>query len=85
MKELLKFLIISLTEKTTNIEIKEQISKSNANYTIYISGGDIGRLIGKKGRTIKAIRVLSSAVEKKFSNKIVSVEIIDQSNNESSN
>lgn len=84
MKELLKFLITSLIEETATIEIKEQITKSNISCTIYISGGDIGRLIGKKGRTIKAIRVLSSAVEKKFSNKTVSVEIIDQTNNESS-
>lgn len=85
MKELLKFLITSLIEGVAVIEIKEKITKLNANYMISISGGDIGRLIGKKGRTIKAIRVLTSAVEKKFSNKIVSVEIIDRTKNVSSN
>lgn len=55
MKKLLEF----LTKKTTGIkdfEVKEEIQNDFVDFTILTEPGTAGLIIGKGGKTIKAIR-----------------------------
>lgn len=65
MKEALENLIRPLVGNADAVEV---IEKQNGNTTVlevHVEQADIGRLIGREGRTIKAIRSLLYAVSQK--------------------
>lgn len=58
MKQLLEFLIQSIVNYPQEVSIKEEIEGEVANLTIKANPEDIKVIIGRNGRTIKAIRNL---------------------------
>lgn len=56
MKNLLQFIISSIVEKEEKVEIKEDEQSGIVNLTISVDKDDMGKVIGKNGRVIKAIR-----------------------------
>ena len=70
MKQLVETLICSIVDDTENILIEESIidfkDASLYKYTVTVSKDDVGKLIGKGGRSASAIRaVLKAAGAKK--------------------
>lgn len=59
MKDFILFLISSIVDNPDKIQLKEEKTESGfINYLLKVAPGDIGRIIGKKGQIIKAIRNL---------------------------
>lgn len=56
MKKTLDFLIASIVDKPEKISIEEQEQNGIVNFTITVDKDDMGKVIGKNGRVIKAIR-----------------------------
>ena len=57
MKKLLKYILVSIVEKPEDIEITEKEVQENVlEYQISVNPEDMGRVIGKNGKVIKAIR-----------------------------
>ena len=62
MKELLEFLIQSLVQHPDEVVITETISEDGmCKYSVHVNNEDMGRIIGRGGKTARAIRLLISA------------------------
>ncbi len=58
MKEFLELLIKNLVEFPEQVSIEESESSEGVELMVTVAKEDLGRIIGKNGRVIKAIRVL---------------------------
>ncbi len=56
MKKILNFIIASIVDKSDEIKIKEEESDGVINYKVAVAKEDMGKVIGKNGKIIKAIR-----------------------------
>ena len=75
MKELLENILKQLVDSPEQVEVKEIDSEKITVYELRVAQADIGKVIGKEGRTINAIRtVVSCASAKK--NKRIMVEVV---------
>jgi len=76
MKYFLDFVIRALVEFPDEVDIEEFDKGQNTVFVVRLNPADIGRVIGKNGRTISAIRSVLNAAATKV-NKHVSLEIAD--------
>lgn len=76
MKELLEFMAKSLVEQAEAVEVTSEETGTETVYHIKTADSDIGRVIGKQGRIIKAIRTVAKAAAVKEGTK-VRVEIVE--------
>jgi predicted RNA-binding protein YlqC (UPF0109 family) len=58
MKKLLELIVKSIVEKPQGVEIKKEVGEGFVNFSLKVDPEDIKIVIGKKGRTIRAIRNL---------------------------
>ncbi len=56
MKNLLEYILIHLVEHPEEVSITEETSDRGVTYVIQVHADDIGRVIGKGGSVIHAIR-----------------------------
>jgi hypothetical protein len=61
MKELLDFIIKGLVDRPEAVEVKEEVAGNDVRYTVQVAPEDLGRVIGKKGQTAKALRFVMGA------------------------
>lgn len=76
MKDLLIFLARSLVRNPSEVEVSEEEVEGRTVYKLRVARDDMGRIIGKGGKTAKAIRVLVSAAAAKV-DRHVSVDIVE--------
>lgn len=76
MKGLVEVLARSLVDNPTPVEVAEQRNDGEAVYRLKVGRDDLGKVIGKKGRTAKAFRTLLSAAGAK-QNLRVTLEIVE--------
>ena len=58
MKEAVEKIIIALVGDKEAVEISETVSDKSEVFKVRVGKDDMGRLIGREGRTIKAVRSL---------------------------
>lgn len=58
MKDTLKFIISSIVENEKEVEVTEEEDQGVINFTIKVDPSEMGKIIGKEGKVIKAIRNL---------------------------
>jgi len=75
MKDLLRYLIEAIVDDREAISISEVDGEKTTIYEIKVADADVGKLIGKKGRTINAIRTVVKAATSKGSKKVM-VEVL---------
>lgn len=56
MKDTLNFIVTSIVEKPDAVSIAEEEKDGVLNFVITVDKDDMGRIIGKQGKVIKAIR-----------------------------
>jgi predicted RNA-binding protein YlqC (UPF0109 family) len=56
MKEAIERIVKSLVGESDAVEVSESSDGKNVRIAVRVAEGDYGRLIGREGRTIKAIR-----------------------------
>ncbi len=61
MVELIKSILLEIVEDKDAIRVIEEKDGSVVNITINVAEGDMGRVIGKGGRVINAIRTIAKA------------------------
>jgi predicted RNA-binding protein YlqC (UPF0109 family) len=76
MKMLIEFLTKALVDKPDEVEVREVVGEKTTVYELRVGEGDLGKVIGKHGRTIRAIRTLLSAAATK-ENKRAVLEILE--------
>ena len=76
MKEILKTIIENLVDDTESIEITEKENNKIIELQVRISKDDMGKVIGKQGKTANAIRTIMKSVAGK-DNKKISIEFVD--------
>jgi hypothetical protein len=76
MKELVEFIVKSLVDKPEAVELKEVEGEKSAVLELRVDSADLGKVIGKQGRTAKAIRTIINASGVKNGKKVI-LEILD--------
>lgn len=79
MKELLKYAACLVVNEKNRVEVSETEDPGLKKFVIAVAPGDIRNIIGREGKTIKAIRSLISmaSINKSFKKK-TAVEIVEQ-------
>jgi predicted RNA-binding protein YlqC (UPF0109 family) len=78
MKDAVEKIVKALVEDAQAVEVSERAGDS-ANTTVIavkVAGGDMGKLIGREGRTIRALRSLLYAASQKHRRRFV-LEVIE--------
>ncbi len=76
MKELIEYIAKSLVDNPDRVQVTELQGEKTAIYELRVHPDDLGKVIGKQGRTARAIRTLVSAAATK-QNKRAMVEIME--------
>ncbi|MCA9954269.1 MAG: KH domain-containing protein [Ardenticatenaceae bacterium] len=79
MKDLVEYVVKSLVESPDEVSVEEIDDAAETVLELTVSGSDMGRIIGKSGRVINAIRTLAQVAAAK-QGKRVSVELIETGN-----
>jgi hypothetical protein len=77
MREFIEYIAKSLVDKPEDVKIEETEEEGRMKYRLFVNKDETGKVIGKEGRTAKAIRTLLTAVAAK-SGKRCSLEIPDK-------
>ena len=66
MKELLEYMLKELVDSPDNVEItEEEEDDKTVIFKIKVAEDDLGKVIGKKGRTANSIRIIMRAASAK--------------------
>jgi predicted RNA-binding protein YlqC (UPF0109 family) len=76
LENLLLFLARSLVDEPEKVEVEGRETESRVELTLRVAPGDVGKVIGRQGRIVKAIRTVMKAASVK-ANKRVNVEVAD--------
>ncbi len=76
LESLLLTLARSLVDEPERVEVSGRESDSRVDLELRVAPGDMGRIIGRQGRTIRAIRSVVKAASVKLG-KRVNVEVAD--------
>ncbi|MCI0696393.1 KH domain-containing protein [candidate division KSB1 bacterium] len=76
MKEFLEFIIKHLVDKPNEVQVNEVDGERTIVYELRVGQGDMGKVIGKHGKTAKSIRTLLAAASAKAGKRAV-LEILE--------
>jgi uncharacterized protein len=76
MKELIKYLAQALVDNPDMVEVSEVVGEQTSVLELRVAKEDLGKVIGKQGRTAKAMRTILSAASTKVRKRSV-LEIIE--------
>ncbi|HEY4695324.1 MAG TPA: KH domain-containing protein [Candidatus Hydromicrobium sp.] len=77
MKELLEYMVKELVDSPDNVEItEEEEDDKTVIFKLNVAEEDLGKVIGKKGRTANALRVIMRAASAKRGKSSI-VKIMD--------
>jgi len=77
MKELVELLAKHLVNHPEAVEVKETHGDTASVLELRVAMEDLGRIIGKQGRTAKSIRTIVNAAASRVNRKVV-LEIIEE-------
>lgn len=77
MKEFVEFIVKKIVDSPDMVEVSFIEGKSTAIIELRVAPEDVGKIIGKSGRTANALRTLVSAVASRQNQKVV-LEIIEE-------
>jgi predicted RNA-binding protein YlqC (UPF0109 family) len=77
MKELVLLLARSLVNSPDAVEVKETHGDTTSILELKVATEDLGRIIGKQGRTAKSIRTILNAAASRANRKVV-LEIVEE-------
>ncbi|MGO9139115.1 MAG: KH domain-containing protein [Syntrophales bacterium] len=76
MKELIKYIAQSLVDNPDSVDVSEVLGEQTSVIELRVAKEDLGKVIGKQGRTAKAMRTILSAASTKLRKRAV-LEIIE--------
>jgi predicted RNA-binding protein YlqC (UPF0109 family) len=76
IREVVEVLARALTDRPDEVKVVESEHRGTTLVELYVGPGELGRVIGKQGRTAAALRTLASSAAEKIG-KTVTLEIRD--------
>ena len=76
MKELIKYIAQALVDRPELVEVSEVEGNQTSVLELKVAKEDLGKVIGKQGRTARAMRTILSAASAKIKKRTV-LEIIE--------
>jgi len=76
IREVVEVLARALTDRPDEVRVVESEHRGTTLVELYVAPGELGRVIGKQGRTAAALRTLASTAGEKIG-KAVTLEIRD--------
>ncbi len=76
MNDFVESVVKALVDNPEEVNVKEVFGERGAVYEVRVAQSDLGKVIGKGGQTVKAMRALMTAIAAKHG-KRVGLEIID--------
>ncbi len=76
MKDLIKYIAEALVDFPEQVEVSEVVGEQTSVIELKVAKDDLGKVIGKQGRTARAIRTILSAASAKVKKRSV-LEIIE--------
>lgn len=77
MQEFIKYLVCNLVDHPEEVEIRETRGSNVLLIEIKVAPKDVGKVIGKQGKTISALRTMMNSVASRQSTLRVSLEILE--------
>ena len=77
MKELVQYVARQLVNNPEAVEVKETLGDTASVLELKVAKEDLGRIIGKQGRTAKSIRTILNAAASRTNRKVV-LEIVEE-------
>jgi len=77
MNELVVFLAKQLVSQPDAVEVRETQGETASVLELKVAKEDLGRVIGKQGRTAKAIRTILNAAASRTNRKVI-LEILEE-------
>jgi len=79
MKDTLNYIITSIVENTDKVDVTEEEDQGIVNLTVSVDPAEMGKVIGKEGKVIKAIRNVMRIPAMK-QNKKIYITLAESSN-----
>ncbi len=76
MKELIEHIAKSLVDFPEMVKVNEIQGEKTTVFELRVGSGDLGKIIGKEGRTAKSIRTIITAASMKLGKRAV-IEILE--------
>lgn len=76
MREFLEYIAKQLVDHPDAVSLTEEEKEGRTVFKLKVGEADVGKIIGKKGRTAQAMRVLLSAVAAKNGKRAI-LEVLD--------
>lgn len=76
MKQLVEYIIKALVERPDSIRVAEIHGRNNIVIEVRCHADDMGRVIGKSGKTIGAVRALLSSIAARHGRKVM-LEVVE--------
>jgi len=77
MKDFVEYIVKKLVDHPDEVKVSQIDSEKTIIMELQVKEGDLGKVIGKKGRTAKALRTLLTAAAAKQGQKRAILEIIE--------
>ena len=77
MQEFIESVVKLLVDKPDEVNVEAVESDQTIIYELTVGDGEYGKVIGKRGRNISAIRTILSAINAKEGGKRARLEVID--------
>jgi hypothetical protein len=77
MKELIELIAKSLVDKPDNVQVSQLDGEQSSIIELKVAPEDVGKIIGKQGRNVQAIRVILSAAGMKLKKRFI-LELIEK-------
>ncbi len=76
LKELIEYIAKALVDHPDKVDVRELAGEKSVIYELRVGEGDLGKIIGKEGRTARAIRTIVGAAAMKKGRR-AQLEIIE--------
>ncbi len=77
MQELIEMVVKQLVDKPDEVQVNAVETEQRIIYELTVGEGDYGKVIGKRGRNISALRTLVFAINAKEGGKRARLDVID--------
>jgi hypothetical protein len=76
MKELIEVMAKALVDAPEEVTVTENKGDQTSVFELRVAKGDVGKVIGKEGRTAQSMRIILAGASKKLTRRCV-LEIMD--------
>ena len=76
MRDFLQYVVQHLVDRPDLVALEQEEQENKVTFRLKVAQGEVGKVIGKNGRTAQAIRVLLAAVAAREGKRAV-LEILD--------